>query len=686
MARQGQVRARRTRAWVAAIALGALTGGVAACTSPPPPPAPDGVVAALAKGLTSGTLDSVPLDGATGADATASTKGLLGDLATAARSVTVTSVAKDATNEKKATATLTWSWPLAGASTASGSATSSATTSATTSATPSGTSTASANATGANATGPWTYTVQVPLVRHDEENGSMAWHAVWSPALLAPDLTSGEKLQVRTTQGKRADIVGAGNTPLMTSRPVFQLGLDKGKVDAATASASAAKLAALLGVDAASYAKKVASAGAKQFVVGLVVRTSDPLAQKVAQVQAVPGGAAVPGNEVLGPTPTFAKSLLGTVGDATAEMVQKSGGTLKAGDVAGLSGLEARYDARLRGTTGLTVTAAGTDASGQTVSRELFSRDASDGTPLQVTLDVGAQVAAEEVLASQTSTPTSLVVVRPSTGEIVAAANGPAAQGSLATTGRSAPGSTFKIVTALALLRKGYTPDTVVPCTPTVTVDGRSFKNYDDYPADKVGDIPLRVAFANSCNTAFISQQAKVSQADLANAAASLGIGVDVDLGFPAFLGSVPSTGTGTTHAASMIGQAQVEVAPMDMATVVASVVTGTTVRPQLVRDNPAVASFPKPAVPLTSAEATSLRTLMGAVVSEGSGRVLAPVGVTLAKTGTAEYGTGSPLPTHAWMVAARGDLAVAAYVETGQSGSGTAGPLIAAFLQRYGG
>ena len=64
-------------------------------------------------------------------------------------------------------------------------------------------------------------------------------------------------------------------------------------------------------------------------------------------------------------------------------------------------------------------------------------------------------------------------------------------------------------------------------------------------------------------------------------------------------------------------------------------------VRPQLVRDNPAVSSFPKPATPLTAAEAASLRTLMGAVVSEGSGRVLAPSGVTLAKTGTAEYGTG---------------------------------------------
>ena len=46
-----------------------------------------------------------------------------------------------------------------------------------------------------------------------------------------------------------------------------------------------------------------------------------------------------------------------------------------------------------------------------------------------------------------------------------------------------------------------------------------------------------------------------------------------------------------------------------------------------------------------------------------------------IAKTGTAEFGDKPPLPTHAWMVAGRGDLAVAVFVERGESGSQTAGP-----------
>ena len=91
------------------------------------------------------------------------------------------------------------------------------------------------------------------------------------------------------------------------------------------------------------------------------------------------------------------------------------------------------------------------------------------------------------------------------------------------------------------------------------------------------------------------------------------------------------------------------------------------------------------PERPLTAPEAQVLRDLMRAVVVQGSGRFLLDVpGEVGAKTGTAEYGepdAAGRLPTHAWMIAARGDLAVAVFVETGESGSQTAGPVLEAFL-----
>jgi cell division protein FtsI/penicillin-binding protein 2 len=118
---------------------------------------------------------------------------------------------------------------------------------------------------------------------------------------------------------------------------------------------------------------------------------------------------------------------------------------------------------------------------------------------------------------------------------------------------------------------------------------------------------------------------------------------------------------------------------------VAASVAEGRTVVPRLLPDLPAAEA--DPAAPLTPEEADALRDMMRAVVAEGTARFLQdvpgdPVG---AKTGTAEFGTGTPPDTHAWMIATQGDLAVAVFVEEGQSGSQTAGPILEEFLRAAG-
>ena len=50
-------------------------------------------------------------------------------------------------------------------------------------------------------------------------------------------------------------------------------------------------------------------------------------------------------------------------------------------------------------------------------------------------------------------------------------------------------------------------------------------------------------------------------------------------------------------------------------------------------------------------------------------------------KTGTAEFGSGNPPPTHAWFIGYRGDLAYAVIVEGGGVGGRVAAPLAAGFL-----
>jgi cell division protein FtsI/penicillin-binding protein 2 len=131
-----------------------------------------------------------------------------------------------------------------------------------------------------------------------------------------------------------------------------------------------------------------------------------------------------------------------------------------------------------------------------------------------------------------------------------------------------------------------------------------------------------------------------------------------------------------------MIGQGKVLASPLVMATVIASAQAGRTVVPTLVKgiESP----VPPQAQPLTGGEARSLRSLLRGVVTSGSGRLLLdlPGPPVIAKTGTAEFDKGGKRLTHAWMLAAHGDLAVAVFVDVGSSGSGTAGPILEAFLR----
>ncbi|HET8559831.1 MAG TPA: penicillin-binding transpeptidase domain-containing protein, partial [Marmoricola sp.] len=519
----------------------------------------------------------------------------------------------------------------------------------------------------------WRYDTTVGLVRRGD-----AWRATWQPAVVQPRLRQGWTLQTTTLNAERGDILGAGGVPLVTPRPVIRFGIDKTHVAAASVAGSARRLADLVGIDATSYVKQVKASGPQAFVEGIVFRRDAVPTKVMNGYPHIPGAVGISDHLPLAPTHDFARAILGTVGPATAEIVKQSKGKVTAGDDVGLSGLEARYDEQLRGTKGIEVVAV--DPHGNRT--RLFSTPPVAGEPLRTTLDPRLQQLAEQVL-SGVGPASALVAVRPSDGHLLALADGPGTNGyDIAGYGRFAPGSTFKVVSSLALLRSGLTPRSTVHCVPRTVVNGKEFKNYSDYPASGLGDIPLIEALANSCNTAFIGERHRLHGDDLAQAAAALGFGVDHDLGFPAYFGQVPPLAGETEGAADMIGQGRVLASPMAMATVVASVVAGHAVLPVLLPDHTPRAQ--PPAHPLTRSEDAALRQMMRAVVTRGSGVLLGdlPGPPAIAKTGTAEFGDKPPLPTHAWMVAGHGDLAVAVFVDRGASGSGTAGPLLKRFLE----
>ena len=617
---------------ISALVLG---GGALGCDSVDQVTGPDpaDAAAALATALSSGRFTDVGFVDGTPQQVRKDYAGIVEGMGDVQPTVTVGEVDESGAESGRATAPLSWTWPVAGEE--------------------------------------WSYESSAELSRVDDE-----WQVRWDPAMVEPSLVDGVTLDATTVEPARGPILGAGGTRLVTERPVVRFGIDRSQVPARRAADSARRLAALVDVDAASYVKRVSAAGDQAFVEAIAYRMGEA-PSALAGYEAIPGARVVSDRLPLAPTREFAAPILGTVGEVTAEMIKDDPEKYHLGDEAGLSGLQARYDDELRGTPGAVVNAVGSDGK----ERELFRVDAQAGSPLRLTLDVDLQREAERLLAD-VGPASALVAIRPSSGAILAAANGPGNNGyNMATFGQFAPGSTFKSVSSLALLRSGLKPDSTVPCTRTITVDGKTFKNYSDYPSSGLGRIPLRTALANSCNTAFISQAGKLDDGALGEAAGSLGLGVDHDLGFPAYFGNVEPPASETEAAADMIGQGKVLASPMAMAAVIASVQRGDLVVPQLL---PSVDVEASSAEPLTAPEAASLRAMLRGVVTSGSGRLLAdlPGPPVIAKTGTAEFESKGRVLTHAWMIAAQGDLAVAAFVDIGESGSGTAGPILEAFLR----
>jgi cell division protein FtsI/penicillin-binding protein 2 len=87
----------------------------------------------------------------------------------------------------------------------------------------------------------------------------------------------------------------------------------------------------------------------------------------------------------------------------------------------------------------------------------------------------------------------------------------------------------------------------------------------------------------------------------------------------------------------------------------------------------------------LPAAVVTDLHQMMAQVVATGTAahRGLPPG--TYAKTGTAQYGHGHPLPTDAWLIGFRGDIAFAMVTVNGGEGGPTDGPIVARFLDALG-
>ncbi|SEG35132.1 NTF2-like N-terminal transpeptidase domain-containing protein [Actinacidiphila yanglinensis] len=316
------------------------------------------------------------------------------------------------------------------------------------------------------------------------------------------------------------------------------------------------------------------------------------------------------------------------------------------------------------------------DSDGGTGATLLVLRKGVDAK-LRTTLDATAQAAAEKaVLAKPQSGVTALDT---DTGGIMAIAFNPASGQDIALQSLEAPGSTFKIVTATALLNAGVTPQTHSQCVSGYSRHlGKAYTNVsrDNPGADFAWD------FANSCNTGFIRLAGDIGPTTLTTTGRTYyGLGTDWYVGTSTDDGNIPG-GTGDEMTSEMIGQGQVVMTTLNMASVSATVVDGRFHQPSLLQDSSVIDQRAQISTsPLPSGVRTDLMQMMHRTITDGTAyAAMHDFGGTVgAKTGSAEASTGAP---NGWFTAYHGHVAAAAMVVQGGEGVDSAGPIVASVLR----
>ncbi|MFF8587409.1 penicillin-binding transpeptidase domain-containing protein [Streptomyces althioticus] len=310
----------------------------------------------------------------------------------------------------------------------------------------------------------------------------------------------------------------------------------------------------------------------------------------------------------------------------------------------------------------------------------------AEGEPgkLRTTLSAGVQAAAEKAVKDYPES--SVVALKPSTGEVLAVANNRGDGFNAAFQGQVAPGSTMKIITAAMLIDNGVTSmNGPAPCTDTATWQSQTFKNLTGMEPNE--GATLANSFLRSCNTAFIKliDEKPIDDASLTREAQErFGLGRDDwKTGIASFDGSVPASG-GPDRAANAIGQGQVQMNPLNMASVTATAVTGAFRQPYLVSpelDGRQLAQ----AKGLPGGTAAQLKEMMRLTATQGTAqKAMSGLGGDIgAKTGSAEVDGNAT--SDSWFTGFRNDVAAAAMAQQGGHGGDAAGPIVAAVLRAGG-
>jgi penicillin-binding protein 2 len=308
------------------------------------------------------------------------------------------------------------------------------------------------------------------------------------------------------------------------------------------------------------------------------------------------------------------------------------------------------------------------------VMRELERQEGDPGADIRLTIDAGVQNFAQARLGEESA---AAVVMDVTNGDIIAIASAPSFDPNLFVRGIShtdynalmendhrplanktvqgvyPPGSTFKMVTALAAIKAGLiNVNTKVRCPGYLEVGGRRFHCWKRAGH---GAVDLERSLAESCDVFYYDIAQKVGIDKIAEMGRELGLGIRHDIPMSAIAdGIMPNKQwklerhkadwrIGDTINAS-IGQGYVLTSPLQLAVMTARLATGRAVLPRLVRsiDGKETPVAEAPELDVAESALRKIRLGMFAVMNSQRGtayssRIAEETLVWAGKTGTSQ-------------------------------------------------
>jgi hypothetical protein len=476
----------------------------------------------------------------------------------------------------------------------------------------------------------WTYDGQLKMARYEGH-----WQVRWSSTDLHPRLGEHQTFALRADPPRRAAVNEVGGTDVLAPGYLYHYTLDASRAGAYLITTARALVDALHPFDDTlndpqRLAEQASSSGKPLDVITLRTDDNNNIAPAIGSL---PGVVITPQAELLPTDYHFAPALVNQVKKAVID--------------------------ELDGQAGWRVVSVNQNNVDLAVLHEVEPQAAPS---VSISVDRAVQNAAQHAVDNQ-SRQAMIVVIKPSTGEILAVAQNAAADalGPLATTGLYPPGSTFKMVTAGAVLERDMaSPNTLLGCPGQLDIGNRTIPNYGGFD---LGVVPMSRAFASSCNTTFAELASRMPPRGLTQAANRYGIGLDYQVdGISTVTGSVPPTVDMAERTEDGFGQGKVLTSPFGMALVAATVAAGKTPVPKLIEGRPT--TITGDTTPISDKMLDGLRPMMRLVVTNGTGKEIAGCGAVFAKTGEAEFPGGS----HSWFAGYRGDLAFASLIVAGGS------------------